>query len=516
MDKKLQAGFYRSFLHPLISIGMPYLFLSAALVAMTGNAAAMSGVRVFPPGFGLLLLLAGFSETVIGNRLVSKRAVTFAARLRELAFVILISAVVVLMTNGQLFSGAFNPGAADFWVPLLVIALQWTATLYIHSQLRKRDLLLSLFRGTDPAKAKETYHGIGTEANEAVAAVKAVRTFCALLGALGFAVIVAMAWPARVPFDLGDAAVILGFFGFCFACVTAMNTFLRAQAVLMDGLVAPRPQKRARTGMAAALLAVSCLIAVPLTGRKAVFPESYLVSAYEWARSLGRDIDRSMESDAPEVQSTSTNDFVPDYMGKAKKLSGERRESGNIAAAVGWVLLAAFLIGVAAFLFVPLLRRGGEGFHPLRQAAGLLDKARESLQRVMDSWSAFRAARRARRDAKAWDRTRPKPAKTESAEKKSVFSSLFGRRDQAARAPIGKYQRAFQKFVHWGEKRGVRFSTNLGAMEYAVLVAEKAPEAREGCTAVAALFERIVFSGQDVSEGTAAEYHEAVDRTVRS
>ncbi len=513
----LRVKQYSGFVHPFLSIFVPFVFFSVVVVLMIGGGLIVRGVRLFPPFFPLILLVAGAAETITGNLLQKERISGMLPRLRELILVLIVSFGLILLFFGDLTTGDINLARANIWLSLIVVALQWIISFRIHTRLRDRELFLGFFEGREPRTFPEVYSTHNHEGGNAFNGLRSIRKLMLTLITIGFLVLVIMAWGVGLELSPGGRLLVYFFFVSFFLVLSVLGRYMEMLRTLADGHVPSRRQTGQKNATMVLVLIAATLLALPLAGADAWLPVRHLTGFWDWLVEL-LTLDRVAEAvRAPEIEETITEAPLPE-MTPLQGVVGTRDESviADIARYLLYAAIGLLGVGFLVFLIMPVLRLRDSQTN-LFQAAG--QAVRNALGSIVRGWRAFVAALRSglkhgRRVGATLKRVR-----------EQAKAAALARDAAAARRPkISKEERklhnqvlkSFMRFVRWAGRHDVAFSTSIGPREFAGMVAARVPEHAADCMEVGELFEEIVFSRHETGSELQARYHDKVTAVVKS
>jgi hypothetical protein len=417
------------------------------------------------------------------------------------------------MLHGDLFTGDARIGRVRIWLPVVVMAIQWNLSYFIHQRLRTREIFYRFFRGKRRHEIKDTYQSFAHESSESLQGVRSIRKLVIALQTITFVIYAVLGWGFRSPLTAADRLMVLIFYAFSFIALAALNGMHEVQFILMDGYVVPRRQRRFRLAVVLLFFVVIAAIAAPLTGREPLLPSSYLAAVFEWLQGLGSRADRPERVESPELRLTRPDSRMPDVGRALGEIEGGVDLSW-LTKIIGWALLGALVLGAAVFLFSPFLRVSGGKLRPRERIAALFAAIGKGLERVRIAIRDFVEARRGRRKVRLWKRA--------SARVRGVRGSVTGAAEQAARMrrrerrAHNRTLKTFMRFAKWGERQGVSFRTTRGPLEYACDVGAAAPESAAACREIAAMFEEVMYSQHDITEGFRSDLQEKVKRVTKS
>ena len=512
----LRRTHYAKVVHPFLSVYLPFLFLYTAIVVLVGGAFTMYDVQVFPPFFFVILLLAGISETVTGNMLYKERVTGIVPRLREFVVVLAVSFGLILLFYGDLTSGDIDFRRFNIWLSLILVGAQWLFSYYVHSKLREREIFLSFFEGKEQRTFQDVYAAHNHEGGEAIKALQSLRKLTFGYLTVAFVLLLIMTWAVNVQLRGIESVLVFLLFTSFFVAVATFNRYIEMQQVMASGYAVDRKQDRQKFSTMLLVFAVVAVVALPVAGRQALLPTSYLESAIAWLADLGRR-ERGVEDvEPPSLSAEETMEELPDYLGPAQRLLGERGGGTNIGPIIGWILLGLLGIGFLYFLVAPLLRiqrRGGNVGEAIQ--AGL----RRFVTNLQNGWKSFvaglrRLLRQSRKVGEFFTKIREQAkAVAEAREEAAARRAGVSKRDRRIHNRVLK---SFMRFTKWAKRHEVSFHPSIAPREFSEMVARKVPERQDDVIEIAQLFEEIVYSHHEIENSLQNRYHEKVSAVVKT
>ena len=510
----MRLKFYTSFVHPLLTIFIPFWFLVMLLLVFVNSMLIPAGHVVFPPMYFVLLILVGMSETITGNLLYKERIASIIPRLLEFVFVAAIGLFLILLFHGDVVRGDFSIGRVKIWLPAIFLAIQWFLSYFIHQRLREREMFMRFFHEKDPKQTRDIYNAYMHEGGVSLKAIGSVKRLIIALVVLGFVGFVLTSWILRIQYTGFALFIILSFFVTYSLILATLNIWHEAQFIMMDGHIVPRVQRRFRLIVAVLLLVVVLLLIIPFTGPDSLLPESYLAKFFKWLESIGRFEAPDRKVEAPEFNFDQAEIQVDNYLGSVEGGSAESLDLSVITKIIGWTILGALVIGAAIFLLKPMFRGARGSFSPaegLKRIAEVVKKAVDGFRIFVDR---ILEELRQRRKARGWDKisSRGKSSRAEGMAKRAARTALRRRE----RRVNGRMLRAFFKFTRWGQKRGIPFTFSTGPWEYAQKVASVTPDLSDDCNEIAYMFEEAVYSHHEIKESTRSSFVTKVRTITKS
>ena len=507
-----------SFLHPLMSIFIPFMFLFTLNIFL--QASVLS--RAIPSlsfGFYLLVFVVGVAESVIGRALYKAKVGGFLPRLRELVIILVMSLVVLMMTQGYLFKGDVNPLKPDVLYGLAMIAIQWALSYIIHRVFETRDLILRILAGKDGDDLRKAIHEMSVEVSQSERNLNGIKKLLLSLQALIFlAFIVLLASVSEIKTFWPVLAFLYTAINICFLVI--ISEFIEEQLHNADGHMVKNPYRRVRAMSFLSVFLLVILIVTPLVGKRSVLPASLISDFYNYlipdlerrttVQTRERNVEEEEEEEPEEQQGLAFE--KPDL--DAVTADDEMPLSAIIARYViyGILILSGllFIFFVVRPLFSKDFWRELRKAHPLRALKQRLALTWRNLKLAVQNFRKYlmspKMLRRSISDG--WARLRD-----------SAGSRTRERRDtekisRAARRKLNQVIKDFVRLINWGEKRGVSFEKHIGPLAYATMLCETVPEQKELLVEVGDLFEEIVYSRHAIEQKT-TEYQKKIKTVLR-
>jgi hypothetical protein len=481
----------RSYLHPLMAVGLPFFFLQALdglmrLGIIPGHAAGPAGTLV-------VVLLAGASRAVAANILGRERISGAAALLRELVLTLAACFVLLFLLTGRLFRGDVNPLDPALAWPLVLCAAQWFLTWIIQGALRARELFLALIAGKSGHALVAAAHDAGGEAGQAhesfmrLQSLVVVLQLFAIIPWIILEAVNSITGGASPGFALTARIVVNVVAGVVFLVILrgfADESSSRAAGVTLEQVGGSR-----RYGMPLAGVTALFIASAALAGGNSIAPLALIGRLLAWLNSLGSGY--TPPPAAPlQPQQVQPNDSTAQMLAGLPALK-PTPVLDEILRIAGFVLAAAAAAGFLYFVARPLLRRGlftaARRFHPLRAAA----RAAVLLARFLAGIPAGLAR---------WLRS---PGKGISAIPRAILAGLRDAaaanaaaarvKEKAARVSRGRAVREFRRLARWGGRTGVDLSASEGPMDYARRLLLRAPAKEAAIREAARVFETLVY-----------------------
>lgn len=512
----LRRDHYASVVHPFISVFVPFIFLYTVIVVLVGGAFTMYDVQVFPPFFFVILLLAGVSESVTGNMLYKERITGIAPRLREFVLVLIVSFGLILLFYGDLTRGDIDLTRFNIWLSLIIVASQWLFSYYVHQKLREREVFLSFFEGKEERSFQKIYADHNHEGGEAIKALQSLRKLTFGFISVAFVLLLIMTWGVNVPLRGIDGILVFVLFTSFYLITATLNRYIEMQQVMSAGYVVNRQQARQKFTTMLLVFAVVGIIALPVSGSRPLLPVSYLEAVVDWLAELGRRERRVEDVEPPSLSTEQTTEELPDYLGPAQRLLGERGGGSNIGPIVGWILLGLIGLGLLYFLIAPLMRIRRSGGNVGEVVVARLQKLLANIGRAIGSiGNAFRQILRESRKVKGLFAKIREQAKAvaEAREEAAARRAGVSKRDRRIQSKVLK---SFMRFTRWAKRYEVSFHPSIAPREFSELVARRVPERRDDVVEIARIFEEIIYSHHEIENSLQIRYHEKVSAVVKT
>ncbi len=501
-----RAEFYRSLIHPLMSIGVSVsgaLALGWLISTLVGQGAPRVETVI-------AVVLAGIVEAVAGNLLYQERA-GIGNRVRELLiYLLVVYAVLSLLGSGPL-AERFAPGWGQ--IPaLILVGLCWTIAFVFHNRLRGREALLRTFAGRHGPQLRsaviDCQHDMALTVGELRRARSLIGGFfvllciVTLLGTFEF-------MPTEQLVPASGAFVTLVLYGIVSVWVIgALNIFIEEYAANGEGLAVPLRLGRRRGVLVALIILLVFVTAFVVSSEEGILPLEAIGDFFRWLGNLLRREREPLESPLEQVPE-SPPPLPPDVM---EQLSGMEPVLPPL-----WIRLLASLIRRvvvytavvlgAVLLFGPLFsasfRKGLRELnlrHSLKRLVSVLRTRWRILKHLLQC-----SLRRSQRPSLA-EREEPAPASGSRSWKPSIRK----------RRQMSRVVSVFVSITRWGKTHGVPYGRTLAATEYLRAVATLYPEHYADTQTLARIFGEARFSRHLVSISRMREYVGAAKRITRS
>ena len=507
--------FYRTTLHPFLSIAIPFLLLLSVETFVRGM--VLHAVLPLPGYLWAVLLLTGVVQAVSANRMAQEGTNSVAPRLRELLLILIGTLVLFMLAQGHLLRGDVNPAKADVLYPLALTFVYWIIAFALHRNMREREAFLALVVDQDGDQLKTAFRDYAEEATTSSARMRALRR--AILWFQSLSLIAFLILLIAVdPIEPWWTVLALGHVGFGLVFLAIVNGFMEEQQHLGEGLPLPAPLQRRRVRATVLTLLLTAAVAAPLTGREALLPAEAIGAFMEWLEERLRLPEREVRVRIRESGETLVleEDFREPDLGE---LGGEREENAFLEQLVRIVLITAgalILTGLLYFLVRPLLSRDYR--ERLRQARPLARLA-AALGRFLTSFVAsarrmLETLARSRRSLARFGEALVERARERSAARAAARAREAALDKQRQRA-IGQASRAFVRLIRWAERGGVPFRTWMGPMEYVLLVAERSTANARALREIGAIFEQIAYAATDPPAERSQTYYRLIKEVTR-
>ena len=493
---------YRSGVHPLLSILLPFLFLLSLDQLLR---VLIPQASLFPRNISPLLLAAGIEEAVVGNLLFRERA-SFVARVRELCLLLALSFGCLFLLLA-LQSGRGLRLSTALIYPMVAILLQWLFSSGIHAALREREVLLGALTGNTGAALRHSLRDSSFQAGLAMRVLHGIRAMVLAFQFLITLLLVASAVLERRPTMICALVVALHAIGGLLA-VGLLHIFKEEQLLLGSGMKVPLHLGRRRLLFAALILAAAAALVAVAARNASLLPLSALIALLQKLASLLRLPDQRGMSEALQKLLIERQRYY-DTM----RLPQEAPVVNPLALLLVELLRRLFttLLGTALFLFLafPLLSRDFlERLHELRPFGALGKRIRTFLGFLIRLW--LRLLHWMRSSGRAGMHTADEEGQARRLSKRIRMNSR--RLSVRKRIQMSRVERAFLALVRWGEQSGVPFVFFYTPNEYAVRLAALVPAGDAPLDFVVEVFEEVMFSPHLVASGRIARYF----RTIRS
>ena len=283
MEKKSSTLLlYKSVIHPLLSITVPFLFLLFTAPLLEG----MTPLPAAGRWMYLLLLLVGVSETALGNILKEERA-SWGARLREL--------IITLAVFFLIFSLVRKPPQGPFYfrfVPNLVIGYRltliagmWLLTFAIHNNYRSWEQFVYLRGDKEGPRLQQCLRESIVFITDIKTRMWNVKKICILLLFLSLIILLFAYGTGNPPSPFHIGVLVLLLLA-VYVHIAVVNQALEEFRLTIDGLRIPYLQKLRQLVFAAVMLGVVAFGSVFVAGNRALLPVSLIERFLEFLSSL--------------------------------------------------------------------------------------------------------------------------------------------------------------------------------------------------------------------------------------
>jgi hypothetical protein len=496
---------HRSAVHPLLSILLPFLFLTSADQLLR---VIFPLFPFFPGHLAPLLLAAGIEEAVMGNLLFKERA-SFPARIRELGVLLSLAFGYLLILSG-LQTGRLQVSLLLIY-PLAVVLLQWLLSSSFHAGLREREILLGALTGKRGSELRHSLRDSSYQAALTVRVLRGIRTAVVVFQASVVALLIAVAALRRLPTASGGLAALLHAAGGLLA-VGLLHMFEEEQFLLGSGLPVPLRFESRRALLCLSLLAVAAALSAAAARDASILPLSALIALLRSLASLFR---------FPAFDGLA--DALRNTLLERQRFYGAMFRSQPPPAAFGplALLLVELLrrlvitvLGTALFLFIvsPLLSADFVArLRELKPLSALREKLAAIFIFCARLWLRFlRTLGRSRR---------PSVLRVEDEREERGASKLVRRRPERLSIrkllQMSRVQRAFAALLRRGEELGIPFLLFYTPREYAEKLSAALPAAAGGLAYAVEVFEEAMFSTHVIASGRISRYFQTIKRLRR-
>ena len=491
---------YRSAVHPLFSILLPLLFLLSMDQFLR---VLIPEIPWFPRHLAPLLLAAGIEEAVMGNLLFKERA-SFAARIRELCFVLALAFGYLFILLGVQSRRGVHLSPVLIY-PMVAVLLQWLFSGGIHSGLREREILLSALVGKRGSALRHSLRDSSYQAGLTIRVLRNIKTAVIVFQFLVVVLLITAAVLKRQPTIVGVMAAALHAVGGLLA-IGMIHTFVEEQLLLGSGAPVPLHLERRRVVFSLSILAVAAGLVILTARETSLLPLSALIALLHKLASLFR---------------------FPASRGLADALQNiliERRHYYNallqpqqppVANPLALLLvellrrLFTTLLGTGLFLFLasPLLSQDFvDRLRELKPFRALGKKLRAFLGFSIRLWLRLAHWLRLSRSRHILPVVEDGAAKTVSRR----FTNRQRRLSVRKKVQMGRVGRAFAALLRWGETLGIPYVFFYTPKEYTERLAAIVPAGTGQLSFVVEVFEEVMFSAHLVASGRISEYFHTI------
>ncbi|MBN2509340.1 MAG: DUF4129 domain-containing protein [Spirochaetales bacterium] len=488
---------YRLYIHPLLSITVPYLFI-VTLVLVFKDAFLYDG----PPPYVLFvfLLLVGIEETAIGNALVQERA-SSVARLRELILIVIGCLIVVSFMSGGRDSALWG---GRVFIYVLLSVLQWSLSFTLQNNFRRREVFLGIIRRKEGEPLKEALRNAGAFTREINVNLSFNRSICTMFIAGDFFLLF-MVHLMRMSLHWYTVVAAALSVCLCIAGIASVNMFMNDLFIYSAGInIRPYFQQRRIVASLVWLVFIAAAAAL-VSSEVSLLPGDIFTRFFDWLTGL---FPKPRRIDPRLLPPPSMNG--PDLQRQFQELNN----LGGAGSDLAWlfmlierIILVSLLLALAFFLIAPLLRGEGRSFfrtyNPVRVFVHVFGRMAAFLKHLLTQiLLGFK-----------------RPA--EMVDKKKTRTDKYGFVIPGNRAGVikrferSRVIRLYIKLTVWGRRKGLPWRSD-GPQEYTLRLSKAFPGLAEELDVVSSIFEEVVFSSHSVGEKNIGRYRDAVRHILKT
>ncbi len=516
MDEK-RIAFYRNFLHPLFSVGLPFIFILTFYYYLQ----TVFLNNFFPmvhPIFSVLLFITALGQAVSTNRLMKERISGIAPRIRELIAFSAGGFLVLMLFTGDIFQGDYSPVKGEILFPLVLLVFEWLLCYIVHRFFKQRELFLQLTKGKNGKDLVNAVRDFFKEAADANDAVKMVKRMIAVLQAiflvLLFALFISFSEIQPIWIFLAVMYMIMSIGG-----IIVLNNFEQEHKLLGSGVL-PDSRGRKKKTAAAILFLIGCFfITFPLTGDGSKISPELILDFLQRLNNIMnlRPIDKPVTGEID--FSVEEEELQPDF---SQQAAAGKQEQSNAAAKImriiGIILLILLIAGFLFFLFKPLFSRDRKGRKRSKNLIMMIAaRFKNSMHIVRNMWKTFFR----------WIVVKRKTVK-ESAEsfvaklkrmQEDFRESRKYRNDQRTlqkQISSNEFVKEYLRIIAWAKKNGHTFRKSYAPQQFLELIAEDFPNIEELIMSISRTFEKAVYSSHKISHDEFEGYKQAVRNLIKN
>jgi len=500
---KRHLRMYRSAIHPLFSILLPFLFLLSVDQLLR---VLIPGIPWFPRRLAPLLLAAGIEEAVMGNLLFKERA-SFVARIRELCFVLAIAFGYLFILFWVQSERAFHLSPSLIY-PMAAILLQWLFSSGIHSALREREILLSALTGKGGSALRHSIRDSSYQAGLTIRVIGNIKATVIVFQFLVVALLIAAAVLKRQPTITGVLAASLHAAG-GLLCIGMLHTFVEEQLLLGSGVLVPLRFERRRIVFSLSILAIAGGLVILAARDASLLPLSALIALLRKLASLFRfpTVGRGLTEALQKALIDRRHYYDASF--QTQPLPGANPLALLLVEALRRLFTTLLGTGLFLFLVSPLLSQDFvDRLRELRPLQALVKKLRSFLSFSVRLWLRLTHWLRLSRSLHILPVAEDPAAKAVSRRLKYRSRRLSVRK----KLQMGRVERAFAALLQWGEALGIPYLFFNTPQEYTERLAAVVPAGTGQLSFVVEIFEEVMFSTHLLASGRISQYF----RTIRS
>lgn len=517
---------YREAIHPVLALLPPLLGALAAASILEDLLAR----DILTPVLVLAVLLAGVTETVVGNLVASHRA-GWDARLREFLLVAGVAYLVFALTAaeaaGSAGAAAGAAGAAglarrlapriEVVLPVVLVAGAWFAVHRRHEGFRPREDFLRSVRGRRGRQLRHTMRDTRGFATDILLRLREMNTSAAL----GFVLLLlasAVVWASEQSVTVRSLALLAAYGPAAVLTSAVVNAFRQEFAVYGEGIRVPNRLLRRLVTSAGVLVGAALLLSLPFARNASPFSPLALAAAFDAVRSWFSALPAAEMPEAQRFTLPPMEGFLGDY-GISPRMLALSRFWDTFSRVFRAVALTLAAIGALVFVVWPVFsrrfRRQVRAAHLGRRALallfGILDvgaAATRTLGRLLRRVLHAGPGRTARGRGPGGDaaaagshrRAQPTPA---------VTPPLRVRRQRHVIRGV------IEEIAEEGKKKGAPREPYHTAREYSRLLLQRYPDLADALSAVVATAEQALYSNHRLARADIRRFVTAARSVLR-
>lgn len=269
---------YEWFLHAVIGIALPFLFLTISLHSIN----TLFTLSSLPPWIYLCLLGVGISEVAIGTVLEKERA-GIGSRLRVFLLTVFVFYLIVSIGKAGHLTERLQP-TIDNVYPTVSTAVMWILTFTLHSKFRAWQQYVGMRgekRGEQLKQQMRESVVFLTEIKRLLCSAKNTATGLFVLLTIFFLIYFAQGY--RPPLVIILLTVCFLFFVFIlYACI---HIYLEEFFLSGQGIRVPHSSRRQRLALSMWIVGFAMVIALIVSSYRALLPAALLSRLFDWIGS---------------------------------------------------------------------------------------------------------------------------------------------------------------------------------------------------------------------------------------
>ncbi|MFP4363316.1 MAG: hypothetical protein ACLFR1_05555 [Spirochaetia bacterium] len=495
--------YYRTIVHPLISMLVPFFFTAFITAALA---------HVFAPSFRIqwwvypFLFLIGIIEAASGTLLFKKR-MPLTARIRELILIILLSYALfsVLLNQGPIqirFFPAFNP----IYITC-VGAVQWMLSYMFHQRFRMREILLEIVGDKEHEPLKKAMRDsieFVKSANLQLKSMHSIIIFCVFTSSV-FMIITGY---LQISYPIWVLALFFFFLWFSIMITGSINGYIEEFEHYGEGIPVPPLTQNRRYIYSSIVIVLAIVISLLSSSNRSLLPLEWVYAFLGWIAGLfDADIEPLLEDlqrqqiNRPLAERFTPQEIVPEPGGEPII------DLAFIFDILKWMFGAAALVYVAIFIVKPLFSR------EVRQqilSVNLWELIKEKLRDILFFFRSIIQS--------IFSGSKGEAIHLSLSGNNPLTGEALDEQSQQMQEKIkenNRIIRGFLKVMRWGKNHKKEYRKGRTPREYISELVYTFPEIEEQGSTIYQVFQEAIFSNHVLGDTVMKSYDAAVRSITR-